>query len=56
LSGLGFAYCDFVQRSSRPHIASTAPLAITKMGERPLPITKIEERPLPPTTVSEESE
>jgi hypothetical protein len=33
LSGLSFAYCDFVQRTARPHVASRAPLSLTAVSE-----------------------
>jgi hypothetical protein len=34
LSGLGFAYCDFVQRSPRAHVASNTPLSLTAVAEK----------------------
>ena len=33
LSGLSFAHCDFVQRTPRPHIASSTPLSLTAASE-----------------------
>jgi hypothetical protein len=47
LSGLGFAHCDFVQRSARPHIASNVVQAA--------PITKVESKPLPLTTAGDDT-